>query len=207
AVQAEMQDRSPRKLGIGAGLGTVLGAVVGGKKGAVIGAVVGAGGSVLATEGNETRFIQAHLPGPDGEPVGRGVPDPETIDEMWRPHASQMGQDIWGLGTILSTSNNGGGFVVGHDGNNEPAINTAARFNPRTGNGIVMLETGNPLLATEIAGEWVFWETGNVDFLTLTISAPRMFRTVAYGGLVILLAGLLAAWRLRRAARLATARA
>jgi CubicO group peptidase (beta-lactamase class C family) len=160
-----------------------------------------AAASLYTSVSDLTRFIQAHLPGRDGEPVGRGVLDPNTIEEMWRPHGSQMGQEIWGLGTILYASNNEGGFVVGHDGNNEPAINTAARLNPRTGNGIVMLETGNPLLATEIAGEWVFWETGNVDLLTFTMSAPRMFRTVTYGALVILLAGFLATWRLRRAER------
>jgi hypothetical protein len=45
-----------KKVGIGAGLGTVLGAVIGGKKGAVICAVVGAGGSILATEGNEVEL-------------------------------------------------------------------------------------------------------------------------------------------------------
>jgi CubicO group peptidase (beta-lactamase class C family) len=166
-----------------------------------------AAASLYTSVSDLTRFIQAHLPGPRGEPVGRAVLEPKTIEEMWRPHGSQMGQDIWGLGTILYASNNEGGFVVGHDGNNEPAINTAARFNPATGNGIVMLETGNPLLATEIAGEWVFWETGNVDLLTLTMSAPGMFRTVAWGSLVIVLAGLLAAWRLRRAASLDPGRA
>ena len=62
-----------------------------------------------------------------------------------------------------------------------------------------MLETGDPLLATTVAGEWAFWETGNVDLLAITMSAPRMFRTVAFGGLAILLAGLFAAWRSRRA--------
>lgn len=80
------------------------------------------------------------------------------IAEMWRPHASKFGQDIWGLGTILYASNNEGGFVVGHDCNDEPAIDTAAHLNPATGNGIVILETGRPLLATERAGEWVFWK-------------------------------------------------
>ncbi len=158
-----------------------------------------AAASLYTSVSDLTRFVQAHLPGEDGEAVGRGVLERETIEEMWRPHASQMGQDIWGLGVILYASNEEGGFVVGHDGNNEPAINTAARFNPATGNGIVMLETGDPLLATTVAGEWAFWETGNVDLLTITMSAPRMFRTVAFGSLAIVLAGLLAAWRSRRA--------
>jgi CubicO group peptidase (beta-lactamase class C family) len=161
-----------------------------------------AAASLYTSASDLTLFIQAHLPGPRGEPVGRGVLEPETIEEMWRPHASRMGQDIWGLGTILYASNDEGGFVVGHDGNNDPAINTAARLNPATGNAIVLLETGNPLLATKIAGEWVFWETGNVDLLTLAMSAPRMFRIVGCGAVVILLAGLIAAWRMRRAPRL-----
>jgi CubicO group peptidase (beta-lactamase class C family) len=157
-----------------------------------------AAASLYTSVSDLTRFLQAHLPGRQGEPVGRGVLEPETIEEMWRPHASQFGQDIWGLGTILYAENNQGGFVVGHDGRNQPAINTAARLDPATGNGIVVLETGNPLLATTVAGEWVFWETGNVDLLTLTAGAPQMFRTVAYGTLAIALAALLAAWRLRR---------
>ena len=45
-------------------------------------------------------------------------------------------------------ADNAGGFVIGHDGNNDPAINTAARLDPATsGNAAVVLETGNPLLA------------------------------------------------------------
>lgn len=60
---------------------------------------------------------------------------------------------------MLYAANNSGDFIVGHDGSNEPAINTAARLDPATGDGIVILETGNPLLTTEIAGEWVFRKT------------------------------------------------
>ena len=89
---------------------------------------------------------------------------PKTLEEMRRPHASQLGADIWGLGTLLYAGNNAGGFVIGHDGNNDPAINTAARLDPETGNG-ASVETGNRLLATALAGEWLFWRTGNVDFL------------------------------------------
>jgi CubicO group peptidase (beta-lactamase class C family) len=155
--------------------------------------------SLYTSVSDLTRFIQAHLPGENGEPIGRGVLEPATIDQMWQPHGAKFGQDIWGLGTMLYASNNEGGSVVGHDGNNDPAINTAARFNPATGNGIVILETGNPLLATRLAGEWVFWETGNVDFLTVTIAMPGMLRVIGFGSLVIVLAGLLAVGALRHA--------
>jgi len=52
-------------------------------------------------------------------------------------HASQMGADIWGLGAMLYAPNNNGGYIIGHDGNNGPAINTVARMDPATGDGIV----------------------------------------------------------------------
>lgn len=157
--------------------------------------------SLYTSVSDLTRFVQAHLPGKNGEPIGRGVLAPATITEMWRPHASKFGEDIWGLGTILYASNNAGGAVVGHDGNNEPAINTSARLNPATGDGIVILETGTPLLATRLAGEWVFWDTGNVDFLAFTIAMPGMIRLIGLGSFVILLAVPTVAWSMRRKRR------
>jgi CubicO group peptidase (beta-lactamase class C family) len=157
--------------------------------------------SLYTTVSDVTRFVQAHLPGKHGEPIGRGALGSALIEEMWRPHASRFAEDIWGLGTILYAGNNQGGFVVGHDGDNEPAINTAARFNPATGNGIVILETGTRLLATRLAGEWVFWETGNVDILAFSMSVPRMLRLMAIGGLAIILTAPTVAWLIRRKRR------
>jgi CubicO group peptidase (beta-lactamase class C family) len=157
--------------------------------------------SLYTTVGDMTTFVQAHLPGDREEPVGRGVLTAATLERMREPHASQLGQEIWGLGTMLYAPSGAGGFVVGHDGNNEPAINTAVRFNPATGNGIVILETGSRLLATRLAGEWVFWETGNLDFLTVTMEAERMFTVIAVGWMAIVVGALVVAWRGRPAAR------
>lgn len=155
--------------------------------------------SLYTSVSDLTRFVQAQVPGKNGEPIGRGVLRPEIINEMWRPHASIYGEDIWGLGTILYASNNEGGFVVGHDGSgNNGTINTTARLNPVTGNGIVILATGNRLLATRLAGEWVFWETGNVDFLTFKSAIPGMLRLIGLGSLVIVLAVPPVAWSIRR---------
>jgi CubicO group peptidase (beta-lactamase class C family) len=146
-----------------------------------------AAASLYTSVSDITRFVQAQLPGKNGEPIGRGVLRPATIKEMWQPHAAKFSEDIWGLGTILYVSNNEGSFIVGHDGNNEPAINTAARLNPATGNGIVIFETGKPLLATQLAGEWVFWETGNVDFIAFTIAIPGILYLLGLGSIVIIL--------------------
>lgn len=160
-----------------------------------------AAASLYTTTADMTRFLQAHLRGLGGEPQGRGVLRPETLIDMRRPHASQFGADIWGLGTILYAPNNAGSFVIGHDGNNEPAINTAARLNPATGDGIVVLETGDKLLATAVASEWVFWNVGKVDLLLFMIELDTLLTTLAAGWAVIVLAALVFAWRRRRAKR------
>ncbi len=144
-----------------------------------------AAASLYTTVADLGRFIQAQVPGPAGEAAGRGVLSPAALAEMWKPNASKYGQDIWGLGVILYAPNPTGGYVVGHDGNNDPAINTTARVNPATRNGIVMLETGSKLLATTVAGEWVFWETGKIDNIAFLVALPKMLRWLGLGALVI----------------------
>jgi len=122
---------------------------------------------------------------------------------MRRPHAYQYGVEVWGLGTILFAPNNAGGFVVGHDGNNTPAINTSARVDPATGDGIVVLETGDPLLASNIAGDWVFWRTGNLDLFMVLTDGRRALPFLVGGwiaifGSAIVISGLVAMRRRRR---------
>ena len=112
-----------------------------------------------------------------------------------------MGVAIWGLGTILYVPNNEGSFVIGHSGKNEPAINTEARLNPASGNGIVVLETGNQLLATKLAGEWVFWRTGKVDLLMIKMATDGAINAIVGGWAVIILAVILVGLRMRRVRR------
>ncbi|MBN8577181.1 MAG: beta-lactamase family protein [Cytophagales bacterium] len=110
-------------------------------------------------------FFQAHLKGKSGEPIGRNVISSETLRLMRKPHAQQWGADIWGLGTILFAATENFDFIIGHDGKSTPPINTAVRLNPKTGDGIIILETGSPKLATHLASEWVFWKTNQIDTL------------------------------------------
>ena len=102
---------------------------------------------------------------------------------------------------MLYAPNEAGDFIAGHDGNNFPAINTAARFDPASGDGIVVLETGDEALATRLAGEWVFWRTGNVDNLMVLLEARRTLVVLAIGWAVILLGAGVFGWRLRRRGR------
>lgn len=154
--------------------------------------------SLYTSTADLTRLIAAQRPGPDGAPAGRGVLKPSTLAEMRKPHARQYGADIWGLGLVLYAPNGAGDFIAGHDGNNYPAINTSARFDPASGDGIVVLETGDDLLATRLAGEWVFWRTGNVDNLMVLMEIKQTLVILAIGCGVILLGAGIVGWRLRR---------
>ena len=71
-------------------------------------------------------------------------------------------------------------------------------LDPDTGNGVVVLETGYKLLATALAGEWVFWQTRHVDFLTVTMEARETIWILGIGSAAILLIVILVGWRWRR---------
>jgi hypothetical protein len=53
-------------------------------------------------------------------------------------------------------------YTVGHDGGNLPALGHTVRVNPATGNGIVLLISGNLELASQLGDDWVYWETGKL---------------------------------------------
>jgi CubicO group peptidase (beta-lactamase class C family) len=130
-------------------------------------------------------FFQAFLKGKNNEPIGRNVLKPETLAKMREPHGQSMGVDIWGLGTVLYATTTGKDFIIGHDGKSTPPINTAVRLNPETGDGIIILETGNPMIATKLASEWVFWKTGKVDTFLFPMLMGGMIRTMGWGSFVI----------------------
>ena len=154
--------------------------------------------SLYTSAADMARLIAAQTPGPNGEPAGRRVLKPETLAAMRKPHAKQYGSDIWGLGQVLYAPLDKGDFVAGHDGSNTPAINTTARVNPATGDGIVILETGNTRLATQVAGEWVFWSTGFVDSFMVLLELRATLIQVAIGAGVAFLLVFLLVWRLTR---------
>jgi CubicO group peptidase (beta-lactamase class C family) len=156
--------------------------------------------SLYTNVADMTRFVQAHFEGPANEPAGRGVLSPDTLKLMRRPEAASLGADIWGLGVMLFAPTGSGEFVIGHDGNNDPAINVAVRLNPTNGDGIVVLETGDHALASTLAGEWVYWQTGVLDFIMLTMAVRSIVSMIVAGSAVIVLIGLFLGWRASRPA-------
>ncbi len=132
-----------------------------------------------------TRFLQAQIDRGNAL-AGRGVLRPATLEAMRRPEAYVFGMPVWGLGVTLYAPNQAGGFVIGHDGGNYPAINTTARVDPATGDGVIVLETGSTTLAREIGGAWVYWKTGVVPLDALVLlDVGRTLLVFAIGALVI----------------------
>ncbi|WP_230292847.1 serine hydrolase [Croceicoccus sp. Ery5] len=143
--------------------------------------------SLFTTTRDIGLFLMAQAP-----EASQPVLSKETLAAMQVPQAQSTGADIWGIGPMLFAPNDHDGFIIGHDGNNEPSINTAARLNPATGDGIVVFETGSPLFATRIAGEWVFWKTGRIDNLAFVMGLEDTIFLAAVGSILILIVG--AAW-------------
>ncbi len=142
-------------------------------------------------------FLQAQTPGDQNVPAGRGVLTPETLREMATPQAHLFGLPIWGLGVSLYASTRDG-FVIGHDGQNHPAINTTARLDPATGNGIVVLTTGSATLARQIGGEWTFWQTGKVGLDTLMLFDAPTILLVWLAGMIVIVVLITSAMIIRR---------
>lgn len=127
------------------------------------------------------RFVQANISTTASAPL-----KPDQVKAMRAAHGHKMGADIWGLGTMLYAPTEGGSFVFGHDGSNEPAINTAVRINPDNGDALIVLASGNKLLASQIGYEWTLWQTGYPDFLFLDKALDSAVLPFAVGLFVLI---------------------
>lgn len=144
-------------------------------------------------------FFQSFLKGKNGEPVGRGQIKPETLKSMRAAHWDIMGEKIFGLGCMLYIDIENNEDIFGHDGKSTPPINTAIRINPVTGDGIIILETGNPDMATRIASDWVFLKTGKADTLLFLMLVGKMIKIIIAGIILITIMAIVAAkWRKKR---------
>ncbi len=105
---------------------------------------------------------------------------------MWQVEAESFGAPIYGLGTLLFTEIENGEYIIGHDGKNNPPINTAFRYNPISKSGIIILTTGSEDIATRIASDWVFIQTGKVDALLFVMQQNKMIQSVIKGSVLII---------------------
>lgn len=143
--------------------------------------------------GDMVRLVHAHLRTTKGSPLAK-----TTLESMRAAEATSMGVDIWGLGTILYAPTEHGDAVFGHDGTNEPAISASVRINPETEDAIIVLATGSKSLASELGAEWVFWQTGLPDILTIPAEIRKVMPVLGAGACGIVLLTFLPVWRKRR---------
>jgi CubicO group peptidase (beta-lactamase class C family) len=102
----------------------------------------------------------------------------ETINSMSKSEAFINDIGVYGLGPHLYSQSDKNSNIIGHDGSGNNAINTAARIDLKSKNGIIVLETGNHDLASAIADEWMFWKFGIADRVVIE-------RNISYLGLLL----------------------
>ncbi len=152
-----------------------------------------------------TLFVNAHRPGPHGAVAGRSVLSPSSVAMLQAPQARLDDRPHWGLGVRLYAPAKSGGYIFGHDGGNTPAVNTAIRLDPASGDAIIALSTGGDGLATRLVSAWVRQRVNPADlpdggvspFVILAkLWAARPW--LAAGAIIICLGGALAAFRAMR---------
>lgn len=154
-----------------------------------------AAASLYTSVGDLAKLIQAHHATPSG------FLSQATLKQMRQPAARQFGFEIWGLGAVLYAPTKTGGFIIGHDGSNAPAINTTLRFDPDSGDGVIILATGNVRLASQIGGEWAFWQAQTLDLITVMLELRTIATQTAIAGAAGFVLALILGfwvWRSRR---------
>ncbi|MEM1094141.1 MAG: serine hydrolase domain-containing protein [Bacteroidota bacterium] len=148
-----------------------------------------AAAGLYTTVADLARFVRANVePNP--------VLAPETVALMYTPEAFMGTTGIHALGPSIYARDGDGVFIHGHDGSGN-SINTAARVNLDTGEGIIVFETGHPYLASHIADHWGFWTTGLADYVVIQANKTWML-SLLIGGYALIVIGGVVFWRRHR---------
>lgn len=110
-----------------------------------------------------------------------------TIAQMCAPETFIGNTPVYGLGPHLYSQNDVNSQIVGHDGSGNNALNTAARIDLMSKNGIIILETGSHDIASVLADEWMFWKAGIADYVVMTRNKSYIL-TLLIAGYVVLIA-------------------
>ena len=125
-----------------------------------------------------TLFLKANISSND-------VLDRKTLEMMNQNHVTS-GNGMHGLGPIIYGIKGHDNLVIGHDGVSLAAINNSARINVKTGDGIIILQTGNWNFASRLADEWAYWKTGIPDNTVMSSSMNSIIIILIIGYIIIL---------------------
>ncbi|MGB0895687.1 MAG: serine hydrolase domain-containing protein [Flavobacteriaceae bacterium] len=115
----------------------------------------------------------------------------ETIAKMCTPETFIGDVGVYGLGPHLYSQNDQNSNIIGHDGSGNNAINTTARIDLLSKNGIIILETGNYNIASRIADEWIFWKAGIADYVVIQRNKTYLLSLLIIGYVVVILLSIL----------------
>jgi len=110
----------------------------------------------------------------------------ETIQQMAVPEAFINVTPVYGMGPHLYSQRKEDSKIIGHDGSSgRPVINTAARIDLQSKNGIIILEMGSHNIASNLADEWLFWKAGIADYVVIQRNKGYLLTLLAIGYLAI----------------------
>lgn len=142
-----------------------------------------AAASLFTTTADLSKFLEANI-------SSNAVLSEETIAKMSIPETFINKIGVYGLGPHLYSQNDPNSNIIGHDGSGNNAINTAARIDLMSKDGIIILETGNYDIASGLADEWLFWKAGIADYVVIQRNKSYVFALLIIGYIIIILSSI-----------------
>jgi len=139
-----------------------------------------AAASLFTSTADLSKFLKANI-------SSNAVLSKETITKMSASETFINDIGVYGLGPHLYSQNNQNSNIIGHDGSGNNAINTAARIDLISKNGIIILETGNYNIASGISDEWIFWKAGIADYVVMQRNKSHLLTLLIIGYIIIVL--------------------
>jgi len=138
-----------------------------------------AAASLFTSTADLFKFLEANI-------SSNAVLSKETIAKMTMPETFINNIGVYGLGPHLYSQNDQKSNIIGHDGSGNNAINTAARIDLKSKNGIIILETGNYDIASGISDEWLFWKAGIHDYVVMQRNKSYLLPLLIIGYVIII---------------------
>lgn len=138
-----------------------------------------AAASLFTSTADLSKFLEANI-------SSNPVLSKETITEMSKPETFINDIGVYGLGPHLYSQNDQNSNIIGHDGSGNNAINTAARIDLISKNGIIILETGNHNIASALSDEWIFWKAGIADYVVMQRNKSYLLTLLIIGYVIII---------------------
>lgn len=142
-----------------------------------------AAASLLTTASDLSKFLLANV-------WENEVLKSQTIAMMSKPQSFINKTPVYGLGPHLYSQNDKNSNIIGHDGSGNNALNTAARIDLKSKDGIILFETGSFDFASSMADEWMFCKARIADYVVITRNKSYLITLLLIGYIIIILSSI-----------------